>query len=39
VTSAAASAAPVPSGTHTLYVTFATSTGENFVNVNWFTFG
>jgi len=37
-TSAAVSASPVPSGTHTLYVTFATSTGGNFVNVNWFTF-
>jgi len=34
-------ASPVPSGTQTLYVTFATSanaTGENFVNVNWFQF-
>jgi hypothetical protein len=31
-------AAPVPSGTQTLYVTFTTSTGANFVNVNWFQF-
>ena len=31
-------ASPVPGGTHTLYVTFTTSTGGNFVNVNWFTF-
>ncbi|HZU59225.1 MAG TPA: carbohydrate-binding protein [Actinocrinis sp.] len=31
-------ASPVPTGTHTLYVTFTTSTGGNFVNVNWFTF-
>ena len=31
-------AAPVPSGTQTLYVTFSTSTGGNFVNVNWFRF-
>ena len=28
----------VPSGTHTVYVTFTASTGGNFVNVNWFTF-
>ena len=33
-----ATAAPVPSGTQTLYVTFSTSTGGNFVNVNWFRF-
>ena len=38
VTSAPVTAAPVPSGTQTLYVTFATTTGQNFVNVNWFTF-
>jgi beta-glucosidase-like glycosyl hydrolase len=31
-------ASPVPTGTHTLYVTFTTSTGGNFVNVNWFQF-
>jgi len=31
-------ASAIPSGTHTLYVTFTTSTGGNFVNVNWFTF-
>ena len=37
-TSPAVTAAPVPSGTHTLYVTFTTSTGGNFVNVNWFEF-
>jgi hypothetical protein len=35
VTSQAANA-PTPSGTHNLYVTFSTSTGGNFVNVNWF---
>jgi hypothetical protein len=38
VTSAPVTASPVPSGTQTLYVTFTTSTGENFVNVNWFQF-
>jgi hypothetical protein len=38
VTSAAATTSPVPSGTQTLYVTFSTSTGANFVNVNWFQF-
>jgi hypothetical protein len=38
VTSAPVTATPVPSGTQTLYVTFATSTGANFVNVNWFQF-
>jgi len=38
VTSSPVSAAPVPSGTQTLYVTFTTSTGGNFVNVNWFRF-
>ena len=27
-----------PTGTQTLYVSFATSTGGNFVNVNWFQF-
>ena len=37
-TTATVTEAPVPSGTHTLYVTFATSTGGNFVNVNWFKF-
>ncbi|HTJ70060.1 MAG TPA: carbohydrate-binding protein [Actinospica sp.] len=37
-TTATATASPVPSGTHTLYVTFTTSTGGNFVNVNWFQF-
>jgi hypothetical protein len=31
-------ASPVPSGNQTLYVTFTTSTGGNFVNVNWFQF-
>jgi hypothetical protein len=35
---ATATATPVPSGTQTLYVTFTTSTGGNFVNVNWFQF-
>ncbi len=35
---ATAMASPVPSGTHTVYVTFTTSTGGNFVNVNWFKF-
>jgi len=35
---ATATASPVPSGTHNLYVTFTTSTGTNFVNANWFTF-
>jgi hypothetical protein len=38
VTSAPVTAAPVPSGTQTLYVTFTTSTGANFVNVNWLQF-
>jgi hypothetical protein len=38
VTSAPVTASPVPSGTQTLYVTFATSTGANFVNVNWLQF-
>jgi Beta-1,3-glucanase/Carbohydrate binding module (family 6) len=37
-TSAAVAESPLPSGTHTLYVTFATSTGGNFVNVNWYEF-
>jgi hypothetical protein len=31
-------ASPMPSGTHTLYVTFAAGTGGDFVNVNWFQF-
>jgi hypothetical protein len=35
---AATTASPVPVGTHTLYVTFATNTGGNFANVNWFQF-
>jgi Carbohydrate binding module (family 6) len=38
VTSAPVTASPVPSGTQTLYVSFSTSSGENFVNVNWFQF-
>ena len=38
VTSTPVTASPVPTGTQTLYVSFATSTGENFVNVNWFQF-
>jgi Carbohydrate binding module (family 6)/Ricin-type beta-trefoil lectin domain/Putative Ig domain len=38
VTSAPVTASPVPSGSQTLYVTFTTTTGENFVNVNWFQF-
>ena len=38
VSSAPVTASPVPSGTQTVYVTFATSTGANFVNVNWFQF-
>jgi hypothetical protein len=38
VTSTPVTASPVPSGTQTLYVSFSTSTGENFVNVNWFQF-
>ena len=33
-----ATASPVPSGTHTLYVTFTTTIAGNFVNVNWFKF-
>ena len=36
VTSPAVADSPAPSGTHNLYVTFTTSTGGNFVNVNWF---
>jgi hypothetical protein len=36
VTSAPVTASPVPSGVQTLYVTFTTDTGGNFVNVNWF---
>jgi Carbohydrate binding module (family 6)/F5/8 type C domain len=39
VTSAPAANSPPPTGTQTLYVSFATSTGENFVNVNWFELG
>jgi hypothetical protein len=35
---ATTTASPPPAGTHTLYVTFATGTGGNFVNVNWFRF-
>ncbi|HEV2638561.1 MAG TPA: carbohydrate-binding protein [Actinocrinis sp.] len=35
---ATATGSPAPSGTHNLYVTFTTSTGGNFVNVNWFQF-
>jgi Carbohydrate binding module (family 6) len=38
VTSPAVNTAPVPSGTHTLYVTFASSQSANFVNVNWYKF-
>ncbi|MBR7828726.1 carbohydrate-binding protein [Actinospica sp. MGRD01-02] len=38
VTSADTASSPTPTGTHTLYVTFTTSTGGNFVNVNWFEF-
>jgi Carbohydrate binding module (family 6)/F5/8 type C domain/Ricin-type beta-trefoil lectin domain/Putative Ig domain len=38
VTTSPVTAAPVPSGSQTLYVTFTTSTGGNFVNVNWFRF-
>ena len=38
VTSAPVAASPVPSGMQTLYVTFTTGTGANFVNVNWFQF-
>ncbi len=38
VTSAPVAGSPVPSGTQTLYVTFTTTTGTNFVNVNWFQF-
>ncbi len=37
-TSAAATNSPAPTGTQTLYVSFATSTGGNFVNANWFEF-
>jgi Carbohydrate binding module (family 6)/F5/8 type C domain/Ricin-type beta-trefoil lectin domain/Putative Ig domain len=37
-TTSPVTAAPVPSGTQTLYVTFTTTTGGNFVNVNWFRF-
>ena len=35
---ASTTASPVPTGTHTVYVTFTTSVTGNFVNVNWFTF-
>jgi beta-glucosidase-like glycosyl hydrolase len=35
-TTAAVADSPVPTGSHTLYVTFTTATGGNFVNVNWF---
>jgi hypothetical protein len=38
VTSAPVAGSPVPTGTQTLYVTFTTSSGTNFVNVNWFQF-
>ena len=38
VTTAAVAASPVPSGTHTLYVTFSSAQSANFVNVNGFTF-
>ena len=38
VTSTPVTGSPAPTGTQTLYVTFATSTGANFVNVNWFQF-
>ena len=37
-TTPAVTASPVPTGTQTLYVTFTTTTGANFVNVNWFQF-
>lgn len=37
-TSAAVTNSPVPTGTQTLYVSFADS-GGNFVNVNWFELG
>jgi hypothetical protein len=39
LTSAPSTNSPAPTGTQTLYVSFATSTGENFVNVNWFELG
>jgi len=39
VTTPAVDDSPVPSGVQTLYVTFSTSTGANFVNVNWFELG
>ena len=38
ITTAAVTASPVPSGTHTHYVTFTSSQSANFVNVNGFTF-
>ena len=38
VTSPSATGSPVPTGTHNVYVTFTTTTGGNFVNVNWFQF-
>jgi hypothetical protein len=38
VTTPVVTASPVPSGVQNLYVTFTTSTGGNFVNVNWFQF-
>jgi hypothetical protein len=38
VTTPVVTASPIPSGVQTLYVTFSTSTGGNFVNVNWFRF-
>jgi hypothetical protein len=37
ITSPSVAASPVPSGTHTLYVTFSNVGGGDFVNLNWFT--
>ena len=33
-----ANESPVPSGTYSVFVTFSTNTGGDFVNVNWFQF-
>jgi hypothetical protein len=38
LTTAPVTVSPMPGGTQTLYVRFATSTGQNFANVNWFQF-
>jgi len=38
VTSPTVNTSPAPSGTHTLYVTFASPQSGDFVNVNWYLF-